>query len=264
MENLRKQFECIVCLNYMRPPIMLCDVGHSLCNKCNKMISNCPICRATLSGKRNYKLEEIYELIDFPCKYKGKGCKHLCKGKELNRHENICKYAPKPCFFYNCNWIGNIYFEYKEHVFTQHLNKILKSAIKMRLSVKLSEQSKWDRPKQYIFYGDQTIFNVFINYENKFLIFGVNIVNNILKNLFYFEVIIKNLAGEDEIKLIKKCSERKDVHISNTDCLRYPYEQVEMMLDKQGKLALCFGIIMKSTNNTDEFKLHEQELFLDV
>lgn len=45
-----RELECPVCAKLMAPPIYLCTEGHTLCSSCRIRISECPICRAVISG----------------------------------------------------------------------------------------------------------------------------------------------------------------------------------------------------------------------
>ena len=50
---LLNQLECRVCMEYMRPPIILCANGHNICNICKQKVPHCPICKQQFLNTRN-------------------------------------------------------------------------------------------------------------------------------------------------------------------------------------------------------------------
>lgn len=57
---------CPVCFVMFDGRIMQCSQGHSVCEKCHRQLKNpieCPQCRSTYTGTRNYQLEEIIKQL---------------------------------------------------------------------------------------------------------------------------------------------------------------------------------------------------------
>lgn len=46
-----KALECPVCVEYMHPPIYLCDTGHSFCGSCVKRVNVCSFCKSRFTSK---------------------------------------------------------------------------------------------------------------------------------------------------------------------------------------------------------------------
>lgn len=44
--NALSLLECLVCMEYMLPPIHLCMTGHDICRNCRLKSNNCPTCVA--------------------------------------------------------------------------------------------------------------------------------------------------------------------------------------------------------------------------
>lgn len=61
IDEVLKSLSCPVCYNFMKPPIYVCQIGHSVCSGCKVQMYNCPTCRNPLREGRNYALEHISE-----------------------------------------------------------------------------------------------------------------------------------------------------------------------------------------------------------
>jgi E3 ubiquitin-protein ligase SIAH1 len=120
-DEILKQLECPVCKELMRPPIRLCNTGHSLCSSCHQKLNECPICRQPwssssqpfginsqpCSSSRNFCLEGITPSVQYPCAYSQFGCCATFLGKEIAHHEGICEYKMFTCPVSGCNFTGN-------------------------------------------------------------------------------------------------------------------------------------------------------------
>lgn len=47
-DSLLGELRCPGCAKPMRPPILLCETGHSICEFCWKTLPCCPLCRVCL------------------------------------------------------------------------------------------------------------------------------------------------------------------------------------------------------------------------
>lgn len=101
-------FECPVCAEHCSPPFTQCRAGHLTCNECLRRMKSCPLCRddsskfcecgigeagelASVSVRyRNLSLENVAELIRFPCKYAHRGCENWLSARERQEHEREC------------------------------------------------------------------------------------------------------------------------------------------------------------------------------
>lgn len=108
-DNILKELECIVCFEFMIPPIFLCDGGHSICGSCKntKGIYICPTCQSCITNTRNYTLESITAATQYPCKNKSIGCKFTGNYTSIRSHEKLCSVLLVRCPF-NCDWKGNV------------------------------------------------------------------------------------------------------------------------------------------------------------
>lgn len=83
--------ECPICVNWMRPPIWQCLLGHSICDSCRWKVPQCPLCHTTFGETRNYSLESLSAVFKFPCVNQHLGCETLLPLQDLKKHEAKCK-----------------------------------------------------------------------------------------------------------------------------------------------------------------------------
>jgi len=92
-EDLLKELECPVCMQYMVPPIKLCMNGRNICNKYRESIQCCPTGKAEFLGTRNVALENIARKQKFPCANRQSGCLQLFSIVHIAKHHDVCVYG---------------------------------------------------------------------------------------------------------------------------------------------------------------------------
>jgi E3 ubiquitin-protein ligase SIAH1 len=100
-------------MEYMVPPIMLCNNGHSLCCNCRVTLEKCPICSGPFLKVRNLSLESLAAETLYPCKNIQRGCTKLLTKKSAKCHAAECAFDNQKCPFAKisntrCNWIGRL------------------------------------------------------------------------------------------------------------------------------------------------------------
>lgn len=107
-DKLLKEMECLVCYEYMVPPIFLCTRGHSICGTCKntKGIARCPMCQANVTNMRNFALENVTVATKYPCRNNDAGCKFMGNSINIRNHEKQCVMLRVECPF-GCGWKGN-------------------------------------------------------------------------------------------------------------------------------------------------------------
>jgi len=108
---LISELKCPVCMEYMRPPIMLCENGHSICNICRPKVPHCPNCGHQFLNTRNVALEKLATEAKYPCVYRKYGCRKIYSFYGIFKHQEKCKYISKPCPINelnigHCIWTG--------------------------------------------------------------------------------------------------------------------------------------------------------------
>lgn len=86
-----------MCYELLRPPVLQCLNGHSLCGGCTVRLcgGSCPMCRGRLEGSRNLVAEELCHQIWYPCRYKR--CSQSLLLRDLGPHEASCAYRQYCC-----------------------------------------------------------------------------------------------------------------------------------------------------------------------
>jgi len=98
-------------MEYMRPPIMLCENGHNICSPCKQNVPHCPTCNHQFLNIRNVALEELATKVKYPCTYRNYGCRETYKLHLIGGHQGKCQYIPQPCpvnklDLGTCTWTG--------------------------------------------------------------------------------------------------------------------------------------------------------------
>ncbi|CAG9783473.1 unnamed protein product [Diatraea saccharalis] len=108
--DLTSLFECLVCFDYILPPILQCESGHLVCSSCRPKLSCCPTCRGRLGYIRNLAMEKVARNVMFPCKYSNTGCTVTLVHTEKAEHEEACEFRPYscPCPGVSCSWQGGL------------------------------------------------------------------------------------------------------------------------------------------------------------
>jgi len=118
--------ECPVCMEYMRPPIILCVNGHNICHTCRRKLDDCPTCRKRFLSTRCVGLEKVAREFKYPCTYQQFGCKEVFAHDKLDEHQAECLYRQLTCPaarcspHIQCDWTGN-YSEARNHLMENHL-----------------------------------------------------------------------------------------------------------------------------------------------
>jgi hypothetical protein len=138
-EDLLKELECPVCMEYMLQPIKLCKNGHTTCNNCRQSVKCCQICRAEFSEIRSVVLENIARRQKYLSDDRKGGCLELFSCKHTAENHAVCVHGKIKCPFHmteNCSWNG-LKSDLKEHAKTKHPNNFYESSV--LYSVNLSD-----------------------------------------------------------------------------------------------------------------------------
>lgn len=104
MARLLSVLECPVCFEYVSPPILQCREGHLVCSGCRARLDLCPKCRQPFVDIRARALEQVAEVVPYPCY--NNGCGALLPLSERQAHEVVCPYRQYPCTVEPCSWLG--------------------------------------------------------------------------------------------------------------------------------------------------------------
>lgn len=210
------EFECIVCYQYMHPPIRQCVEGHSYCHQCCERLERCPTCRGAHKSERHHLLEEIHNHIIFPCKYSGGGCVLSLLGSDILEHERRCPVTWKYCPFNVmgfCTWLGRDedVAEHCLHTHTQHIEVGRKVEYNWRQFTSLKENYCQRR----LLYSHKEIFccNIFMDSNTDTVRWCVNHWGDEKRTLnfgFEVKVIVKDHPTIESGGLLAACGNSKD------------------------------------------------------
>jgi hypothetical protein len=128
---LLSELVCPKCMEYMVPPITLCNYGHSFCSKCGGKHILCPTCSCSFSSIRNLALESIARTQTYPCANRENGCPDLLSNELIAEHQAVCTHEAMKCplskTIFKCSWMGVI-SDLEEHATAAHSVHIFKNA----------------------------------------------------------------------------------------------------------------------------------------
>jgi E3 ubiquitin-protein ligase SIAH1 len=187
-DEILKQLECPVCKELMRPPIHLCNTGHSLCSSCRQKLDECPTCRQPWSNSRNFCLEAMTLSVQYPCAYSQFGCYETFLGQEIAYHEVICEHKMFTCPVPGCDFTGN-YVSTKNHFKLTHKDSLIKTTSYTRTFnfaqyTRNNKRTSHVRVKYFWEYGN--IFRLTFTCLPKACKWTVQILNNYDISVKYF------------------------------------------------------------------------------
>lgn len=124
ISRLLSVMECPVCFEYVSPPILQCHEGHLICSGCRDRLDLCPKCRQPFADIRARALEQISELVLYPCH--NNGCTAQLPLAERRTHELICQYRTYCCILDNCPWSG-VKIDIARHMAQSHPDSMVNS-----------------------------------------------------------------------------------------------------------------------------------------
>jgi hypothetical protein len=133
-DELLSQLKCSTCFEYVLPPIYQ-DVQSVpglepplSCLYC-KGQTNSIFGRTDKKGIRNFNLDKIANLLNYPCRYKKSGCSFISKPPRMKMHQEFCLYGIHTCpvsEFIGCVWSGTGK-DTSSHIHSCHSSIILNS-----------------------------------------------------------------------------------------------------------------------------------------
>lgn len=132
-EGLLQELECPVCMEYMVPPIILCENGHNICFNCKSRLKNCPTCRGLILQARNLALENLSRQILYPCVFRRFGCSETFSLESITAHQKSCPHGSYYCPFgsshsIKCEWKGPL-ANLLNHIGKSHKHKLFKNEV---------------------------------------------------------------------------------------------------------------------------------------
>ena len=148
-EDLRKELECPICYEYMRPPISMCENGHSICSDCKPQLKNCPSCRRPFLPTRNLALESLSTMFvnknTTPKSSEPTANKYNCPFSTISKED--------------CAWAGSLH-DMKGHIKNSHSNRNDTHNSTGRFNVVLTDLSNERHYRKAVWSGDELFYAV--------------------------------------------------------------------------------------------------------
>lgn len=223
------QLECMVCFNFMVPPIYQCETGHSMCGNCKSKVSECPSCKAVIKNTRNFSLEDIANHTPYPCKYREYDCDVICPAKDIQKHEALCKFGPYKCPFkeYNmCSWEGRL-ANLLQHVRHSHHDNYLDLDV---LTIPYNEMDL-DEPEDeyFVMSAFDDLFKIRCRYSSDFFYWSVQLIGpeeEASKYMFVLDVI-DNTCANQRLLFKRPCT----ALIADNQCFTSDFPHIKLDVD---------------------------------
>lgn len=148
-EDLRKELECPICYEYMKPPISMCENGHSICSSCKPKLKNCPSCKRPFLATRNLALESLSSMFvsmhTTPNSSESTANKHNCPFSTISKED--------------CAWAGSLH-DMKVHIKNSHGGRNDTHKSSGRFNVVLTDLSAERHYRKAVWSGDDLFYVV--------------------------------------------------------------------------------------------------------
>ncbi|KAJ8968457.1 hypothetical protein NQ314_002291 [Rhamnusium bicolor] len=204
-EKITAFFQCTKCSCYMYPPIHQCTAGHCICPFCYKTLKVCQQCQAKKEETHSYILENIYDLLTFPCKFSIEGCKFSAKGAKVRIHENVCDYSIRFCPTHDrltCTWQG-MTKSMIDHCRVNHENQIYFQSQK-KITINFASVSV--NQGMLFFAAFNRLFRFYseVNLRNDIIKFAVNYYGQPVKEETYtYEIRVLKYETNEELFIMR-------------------------------------------------------------
>ncbi|XP_068894221.1 E3 ubiquitin-protein ligase Siah1-like [Tenebrio molitor] len=233
--ELLKALQCSCCFDYMKGVIYICFTGHSVCDTCWNAHNSCLICEYALTDTRNYSLEGVCGLVEYPCENNDKGCPQYLKLEELEEHRQLCDYRSYSCNLdKQCSWEGRR-DQLKKHYLDKHDDNVL-------IGEECTCLWKHDKPGHtvYLMLAFDELFYVHNRSVNDIMYWTVQYIGrseDVI--LFYFEIeIFTDQFNDRRLAFSEICHDDVKVEVDEIldsgFCVAVPLAVLETYMNTEG------------------------------
>ncbi len=114
-QAVSQNFQCIICTNVLRDPVMCRENQHLYCRACiTRHLANfqtCPTCMQELNVETLMEapraVTNFLSELTIRCDFHDRGCLALIELRELEKHVKECGFAPVVCSNEGCEFVAN-------------------------------------------------------------------------------------------------------------------------------------------------------------
>jgi len=249
-KSLLSHLECPVCLEYLKPPILLCANGHKICRICRQKVTKCPTCKDHFVDTRNLALEDLARQVIYPCKYRSYGCTDTFSHDNIVGHQAKCRYIPQVCpvaklAIGKCSWTGS-YDDIKGHLEENHLEVCCEYVEgDFKFLYNLPSYGSGIKLFCFIFAYNEVFFSLFLAERNVFyaVLLYVGPPENAAKYKYIVEFVNKdNTEGVTVMHLTRSSDENLDDVYNSGKCGKLLYEVMSRLKDEKGNVKFKLEI----------------------
>lgn len=238
-QGLMSELQCPVCIEYMLPPIELCENGHNICSRCKPKLMECPTCRKPLLNVRNLALENLTRKVKYPCTNRKFGCKETHSVDFIIDHQSTCVYAPFTCPFSKlgkCSW-ADILRNLKKHLQECHSEDVKEQNGGAYLII---YPDSYELKGCKIIFAHNEIFYIHIQKRANTYFIVVTYVGKPEKASKYgYNISFKKSKSVESITVChasRSDTEDLDKIIESGNCLNLPYDLLKRYVTYNGQL----------------------------
>uniref|UniRef100_A0A6P7G4X1 RING-type E3 ubiquitin transferase n=1 Tax=Diabrotica virgifera virgifera TaxID=50390 RepID=A0A6P7G4X1_DIAVI len=229
--DILQELECLICCEYMLPPIYQCLTGHSICEGCKESIIECPICRGEFQNTKNFTLAQVIEHMNYPCKFDG--CNFVAKSKDIRKHQSTCIYSPTNCPLKE-------YLDDSEEacvdVVYDHVVKNQDDILEIDCKDKNGTFKNICRSCFIVVY-ESKIFRLLSRYKNNELCFTAQLIEpSYESSCYFFDIDILDKEKNSGVRKTNSCglvTDTKTAFDDDMTVITFTYSEIRHLIDNQ-------------------------------
>jgi hypothetical protein len=201
-----------------------------------------------LLNTRNVALEKLAAHLNYPCKYRGYGCKKVLAHKVIGEHHVNCRYRPQTCPVAKlangiCSWTG-LYSNIKEHLKEKHPDECY-DYLETGLTT-VQGFTTTARYWRFVFAYNEVFFRTFPENDDVFyaVLLHIGLPENAAKYKYKFGFVNKDdTEGVTIMHMARSFAENLDDIFTSGNCGRLHCDVVSRLRDEEGKLKFTMEIL---------------------
>ncbi|KAG5870813.1 hypothetical protein JTB14_004639 [Gonioctena quinquepunctata] len=230
--ELLRELECLVCMEYMIPPIHQCLTGHSICMQCKEDVKDCPTCKQEFKNTQNFALAQIINHIIYPCKHDR--CKFTAKAKDIKKHEATCTFGPFKCplrEYLGCDG-EMILTEMYDHLLNNHYENLLEMET---VNDPFEHDDLEEIEDCFIVKFGTKLFKLHYFFNTETFYWAMQLVGPAEDNINYrFEIDIIDTTGNNNRAYLKSTcgtlTNKSDAFLEENSHIFWKYEQIKHLI----------------------------------